>query len=217
MRQVNEENIVLEREVLERTDELRDLYHKLQTTYIRTIKALAQAIEAKDHYTHSHSENVTKYAIRLAQEMGLPTKDINELREACELHDLGKIGIQDAILNKPGKLTPEEWEEVKTHSLKSAEILGPLDFLGGVIDLVRQHHERIDGTGYPYGLKGGSIRMGAKIMAVADAYDAMISERPYREKPMTKEEAIAELKKNAGTQFEPVVVEAFLKMIERPK
>jgi len=208
-------NQELEHKVEERTEDIRKLYEELQATYLRTIKALAQAIDARDHYTHSHSQNVTKYAVMIAQEMKLPAKEIDEIQRACELHDLGKIGIHDYVLTKPGKLTPEEWEEVRIHSLKGAEILKPLGFLNGTIGLIQQHHERYDGKGYPYGLKGESIHLGARIMAVADAFDAMISERPYREKPFTKRKAIEEVKKNSGTQFDPQVVKAFLKMVDK--
>lgn len=179
---------------------------------MQTVKALAQAIDAKDHYTHGHSEKVTKYALMITQEMGLKSEEIEDIRQASELHDLGKIGIHDYILTKPGKLTPEEWENVKLHSLKGAEILEPLDFLDGIIDLVRQHHERYDGKGYPHGLAGEQIKIGARIMAVADAFDAMISKRSYSEKPLTKEEAIEEIKKSSGSQFDPMVVGAFLRI-----
>jgi len=208
-------NQELEDKVEQRTKDLRKLYEELQATYLRTIKALAHAIDARDHYTHSHSENVTKYAVIVAQEMKLSAKDVKEIKQACELHDLGKIGIHDYVLTKPGKLTPQEWEEVRVHSLKAGEILEPLGFLKGTIELIQQHHERYDGKGYPYGLKGESIRLGARIMVVADAFDAMISERPYREKPLTKQKAIEEVKRNSGTQFDPQVVRAFLKIVDK--
>jgi len=208
-------NQELEDKVEQRTRDLRNLYEELQTTYLRTIKALAQAIDARDHYTHRHSENVTKYSVMIAQEMELSANEIDEIRQACGLHDLGKIGIHDYVLTKPGKLTAQEWEEVRLHSLKGAEILAPLKFLDEAIRLIQQHHERYDGKGYPYGLKGESILLGARIMAVADAFDAMISERPYREKPLTKEKAIEEVKKSSGTQFDPQVVKAFLKIIDK--
>jgi putative two-component system response regulator len=213
--QLAQENIILEKKILEKSYDLRVLYQRLQETYMHTVKALAQAIDAKDRYTHGHSENVTKYALMIAQEMGLKSEEIEEIRGACQLHDLGKIGIHDYILTKPGKLTPEEWEEVKLHSLKGAEILKPLDFLDGIIDLVRQHHERHDGKGYPYGLAGEQIKTGARIIAIADAFDAMTSERPYRERPLTKEGAIEEIKKSSGTQFDPKVVEAFSRIVDK--
>ena len=190
------------------------LYSSLEDTYLRTVMALTSAVDARDHYTKTHSEHVTEYAVAIAKEMGLSDKDIEELKQACQLHDLGKIGVHDSILTKPDKLTPDEWDEIKLHTLKSAEILRPLLFLDGVIELVEQHHERYDGKGYPFGIRGENIRLGARIMAVADSFDAMITERPYR-KAFTKEEAIEELKKCSGTQFDPEVVEAFLKVLEK--
>ena len=189
------------------------LYTTLEDSYIRTVVALTSAIDAKDHYTKSHSEHVCKYAVAVANELGIAQVGMADLKNACHLHDLGKIGIPDYILTKPGKLTPEEWEEMKLHSLKSAEILRPLIFLDGVIEIVEQHHERYDGKGYPGGIKGEQISLGARIMAVADSFDAMVTDRPYR-KALTKKEAIAELKNCSGTQFDPKVVEVFLKVIE---
>ncbi|MEK6646958.1 MAG: HD domain-containing phosphohydrolase [Candidatus Firestonebacteria bacterium] len=192
------------------------LYQNLQDVYMRTIKALAVAIDAKDHYTHNHSENVTKYAVEIAEEMGLNSEEVKNINHASQLHDLGKIGIQDYILSKSDKLSAEEWKKIKEHSLKSAEILEPLVFLNDVIEMVKQHHERYDGAGYPYGVKGDNIRIGARIMAVADAYDAMISDRPYRNS-MSQKDAIAELEKCSGKQFDPQVVHAFLRVLERRK
>src|SRR3989338_2510960 len=190
------------------------LYASLEDTYLRTVMALASAIDAKDHYTKTHSEHVTKFATAMAREMGLCEKEIKEIEQACQLHDLGKIGIQDSILTKPGQLTAEEWDEMKLHSLKSVEILKPLSFLGGVIKLVEQHHERYDGKGYPFGIKGENIKVGARIIAVADSFDAMTTDRTYR-RAFTDEEAIKELKNCSGTQFDPKVVEAFLKVLEK--
>jgi len=208
------EKSMLERRIDESTNNLRELYKSLQETYMHTIRALAQAIEAKDHYTFSHSDNVSKVALAIAKELNLPEKEIEEIDEACQLHDLGKIGIHDSILNKKKPLTDKEWEEIKSHALKGAQILQPLTFLGRVIDLVKQHHEHYNGSGYPDGLQKDDILMGARIVSLADAYEAMVSKRPYREKPMTKEEAIDEVKSNSGTQFDPKVVEAFLKIID---
>ncbi|MCD6228404.1 MAG: response regulator [Candidatus Omnitrophica bacterium] len=190
------------------------LYSTLEDSYIRTVTALTSAIDAKDHYTKSHSEHVSQYAVAIGREMGLSEREIEEIRQACQLHDLGKIGVHDYILTKPGKLTPEEWEEIRQHSLKSAEILKPLIFLGEAIDLIKQHHERYDGKGYPYGLKGDQIKLGARIIAVADSFDAMTTDRPYR-RARTKEEAIEEIKKCSGTQFDPKVVEAFLRIVDK--
>ena len=157
---------------------------------------------------------MTKYAAAIVKEMGFSAQEVETLREACQLHDLGKIGIHDYILGKSDKLTEKEWEKIKLHSLRGAEILEPLTFLDGVIMLIRQHHERYDGKGYPDGLKGEQIKLGARIIAVADAFDAIISERPYR-KAYSKKYAISKLKENSGTQFDPQVVEAFLKVLKK--
>lgn len=193
---------------------LTRVYKNLKGIYMHTISALASALEAKDHYTRSHSENVTKYAVVIARELDLPAAQIETIREACRLHDLGKIGIHDYILTKPGKLSPEEWEEVKLHSLRGAEILQPIGFLKTVAELIKQHHERYDGEGYPLRLAAQNIRLGARIMAVADAFDAMISERPYRQ-ALGLPKAIAELKENSARQFDPKIVKLFLTILEK--
>jgi len=190
------------------------LYTSLEDTYIKTVMSLTSAIDAKDHYTMNHSEHVTDYAVAIAKEMGLSAAEIEDIRRACQLHDLGKIGVHDQILTKPDKLNPDEWEEIKLHSSKSAEILKPLAFLGEVIILVEQHHERYDGAGYPHGLKGDQIKLGARILAVADSFDAMVTQRPYRQ-GLNIDVAIEEIKKNSGIQFDPKVVEAFLIVLKR--
>jgi len=208
------QNALLAKRVEESTKNLARLYEDLRTTYMRTIKVLAQAIDARDHYTHSHSENVAKYAVAIAREMSFSAKDIEHLREACELHDLGKIGVEDNILGKADGLTPQEWEQIKQHPITAAQILEPLTFLGDVTDLVKQHHERYDGKGYPKGLKGEEILLGARILHLADAYDSMRSARSYRKIPLSKEETMREIKKNTGTQFDPKVVEAFFRIAD---
>ena len=190
------------------------LHRRLQDMYLNTIKALAAAIDARDHYTRYHSEHVTEYSVSIARQMGLPEEHVQKIREAAQLHDLGKIGIHDQILVKVGKLTEEEWTEIKQHTLKGAEILEPLGFLDGVVKIVKYHHERYGGGGYPAGLSGEEIPIGARIIAVADSFDAMVSERPYR-KARGYNEAVTELKKCAGGQFDPSVVEAFLKVLGR--
>ena len=209
---LQKQNTLLAKRIDESTKNLTRLYEDLRTTYMRTIKALAEAIDARDHYTHSHSENVAKYAVAIATEMQLSVRDVEHIRQACELHDVGKIGIEDRILLKPSALTEEEWIQVKLHPITGAQILEPLTFLSEVIELVRQHHEHFDGSGYPMGLKGEEIFLGARIIHIADAYDAMVSARSYRKTPLSKEEAIYEIKKNTGTQFDPKVAEAFLKI-----
>lgn len=188
------------------------LIYELHHVYMHTIRALAVAIDSKDHYTYHHSKNVAKYAVMIARQMDITNPEIQDIKHACQLHDLGKISIPDYILANPGPLSKKEWEKVKLHSLKGAEILSPLKFLDEVIELIMCHHERYNGSGYPKGLKGKRIPLGARIMLVADAFDAMTSDRPYRKRLSTKA-AIAELKRNSGTQFDPDVVRAFLKVI----
>jgi len=193
----------------------KELYEKsleLQKHYVDTISALIRAIDAKDHYTQDHSLKVSHIAEAIAKELGLASKKIESIQQACKLHDLGKIGIKDGILLKPGKLTDEEWEEIKKHPILGAEIIKPLTFLSDVAVLIRQDHERWDGKGYPDGLKGEGIDIGARVIMVADTYDAIVSGRSYKE-PLSKHEAIEKIRKNSGTQFDPKVVEAFLKVV----
>jgi putative nucleotidyltransferase with HDIG domain len=191
------------------------LYKNLKDIYVHTISALASALEAKDRYTRSHSENVTKFAVAIAEELCFSAEQIEVIRQACQLHDLGKIGIHDYILTKTGKLSAEEWDEIKLHSLRGAQILQPIGFLTEVAELVKQHHERFDGKGYPYQLNGQDIQLGARIMAVADAFDAMISERPYRKKALSVSQAIEELKLKSGSQFDPQIVKVFLQTLKK--
>lgn len=190
------------------------LYQSLEDSYMRTVLVLTSAIDAKDHYTNRHSQHVCEYATAVAKDLNLCEEEIKNLERACKLHDIGKIGIEDNILTKPDKLTPEEWDIMKTHPSKSAEILRPLAFLNEVIKLVEQHHERYDGTGYPSSKKAEEISLGARIITVVDSFDAMFTDRPYR-KALTKEAAILELKKGSGTQFDPKVVEIFLRVLEQ--
>jgi len=212
---LHKQNNLLTQRIEDSSRNLTRLYEDLRQTYLRTVKVLAQAIDAKDHYTHSHSENVAKCAVAIAAVMNLPLSEIELLREACELHDLGKIGVDDCVLSKPGALTPEEWEQIKRHPTTAAQILEPLTFLNGAIELIRQHHEHFDGSGYPEGRRGEDILLGARILHLADAYEAMRSARSYRTTPLTKDEAVMEIKHNKGTQFDPRVVEAFLRIAEQ--
>ena len=212
---LEKQNVLLAKRIEESAKSLTRLYEDLRSTYMRTIKVLAHAIDARDHYTHSHSENVARYAVAVATELGLSAKEIETIREACELHDLGKIGIEDSILTKPASLTKEEWEQIKRHPAIGAQILEPLTFLNDVIELVRQHHEHYDGSGYPQGRRGDDILIGARIIHLVDAYEAMRSARSYRKVPLTKLEAVEEIKRNNGIQFDPKVVEAFLKVADK--
>lgn len=151
----------------------------------------------------------------IAKEMRLPVKNIEMIREACELHDLGKVGVQGKILSKASSLTAKEWGKIKRHPFTGARILESLTFLDGVIDLVRQHHEHYDGTGYPQGLRGEDTFLGARVIHLADAYKAMRSSRSYRKIPLSKEKAIAEIRRNCGTQFDPQIVKVFLKITDK--
>lgn len=212
---LQKQNIFLARRIEESSKSLSRLYDDLRSTYLRTVKSLIEAIDARDHYTRSHSQKVSRYAVMIAEEMGLSVKDIENIRQASELHDVGKIGIEDRILTKPGPLDNEEWEQIKLHSIKGAQILEPLIFLEGAALIVRQNHERYDGKGYPDGLKGEEITLGARIVCIADAYDVMTSVRSYRKEVMGKQGAIEEVKLNSGKQFDPKVVEAFLRAVDR--
>jgi putative nucleotidyltransferase with HDIG domain len=188
------------------------LYSELKEVYLQVITTLNSIIEIKDNYTKTHSERVTRYAIMLGAVMGLPQSDIETLRLACQLHDLGKIGIHDHILTKPGKLTPEEWDEMRQHPSKGVEILRPLSFLNEVMSLVEQHHEWFNGKGYPRGLKGEGIDIRARIMSVCDSFDAMTTHRAYSP-ALTLEDASGELIRCSGVQFDPNIVSAFLELV----
>lgn len=195
-------NLNLENKVKERTAQLKK-------TYLDVIYTLVFAVDEKDSYTHNHSKNVARYAIAIGKEMGLSEEEINIIERASLLHDLGKIGIPDYILTGKKKLSLQEWEVMKLHPLKGIKILEPLEFLNAESKLVLEHHERFDGKGYPNGIKGKSISLGARIIAAADFLDAMSRERPYRN-ALTKDEIIAEFKKGSGTQFDPKVVTPIL-------
>jgi len=188
------------------------LYENLEQMFINTITSLASMLDAKSPWTKGHAERVTRYAVAIGREMGFDEKTLDILRLGGLLHDIGKIGTYDIILDKPGELTPEESELVYQHPSKGAEILEPIKQLKNIVPLVRHHHERIDGTGYPDGLKGREIPLLVRILCVADAYDSMIADRPYRKSPQ-KEYAISELKRHAGKQFDADIVNTFLKVL----
>ncbi|MCK5451638.1 MAG: HD domain-containing protein [Candidatus Omnitrophica bacterium] len=195
--------------------EVHRLYEREHSIFIHTSISLAAAIDARDPYTHGHTERVTQYAMTIAEELGtMPEakayKNFYEtLHVSALLHDVGKIGVPDSILNKRGKLTVEEYEKVKEHSVTGAAILHPIRELGDIASEIRAHHERLDGKGYPDGLAGDDIPFIARIIAVADTYDAITSDRPYRQQKMS-EVAVQIIKDNSGTQFDPIVVSAFL-------
>lgn len=186
------------------------LVDNIQEAYFNTIKVLAASIDAKDKYTHGHSARVAKYAVTIAQQLELPHGDVTRIEAAAYLHDIGKIGVPDHILNKEGALTDEEFDMIKTHPQKAAEILGHINFpWGDVVPGVRGHHERYDGRGYPDGLAGEEIARDARIIAVADSFDAMTSDRPYR-KGLDRTTAITEMVKGRQKQFDAEAVDAFI-------
>jgi HD-GYP domain-containing protein (c-di-GMP phosphodiesterase class II) len=192
------------------------LYRDLENTILGTIGALAAAVDAKDPYTFGHSNDVTEYAVAIAEKLGFVDSEIQTVRIAATLHDIGKIGIDGAILNKPGQLTDEERAAMNRHPAIGADILAPLDFLRDAVPSILFHHECYSGGGYPSGISGEAIPMGARIISVADSYNAMVSDRPYR-KAMDREHAVKELLDNSGTQFDPVVVRAMLDLLAQEK
>jgi len=191
-----------------------NLTEEIKGAYLATVKTLIAAIEAKDHYTRGHSEAVARYTTAIAKEFHLSPEEIERLYIAGLLHDIGKIGIKEDILLKPGRLSDEEFDAIKEHPLIGTKILEPAGFHKDVMSAVSFHHERPDGKGYPYGEKNGNIYLGAAIINVADAFDAMTSERPYRS-ALSIEEAVEELKKNRGTQFNKDVVDKFIIILKR--
>ncbi len=178
------------------------------------VYALAATVDAKDHYTYGHSKKVSKYAGLIGEIMGLSQSRVASLRNSGLLHDIGKIGVADAVLRKPGRLDKEEWQQIRTHPELGVTIMRHVDQLEGCLPAIRHHHEHLDGSGYPLGLQGEAIPLEARILSVADAYDAMTSARPYRD-PLPPELALDELLRNAGTQFDPRVVEAFVSLETR--
>ncbi|MFC1631894.1 HD domain-containing phosphohydrolase [Candidatus Omnitrophota bacterium] len=189
------------------------LRKQIQDDYLKTIVTLAAAIDARDHYTKWHSENVARYSVAIAQEMKLSTDQSEVLRRAALLHDIGKIGIRDDILLKTSRLTPKESEQIRLHPEKGEQIVKALSFLKDISTFIRHHHENYDGSGYPDGISGKKIELEAKILAVADTFDAMTSDRPYR-KALALDQAIQQLKQNRDTQLDPIVVDYFLKALE---
>lgn len=189
-----------------------DQYVLLRRRYfIHTIRTLIYIVDSRGKFSHKHSKNVAKHCIRIAKTLRFKKYDILRIKIAAFFHDLGKYEIDKAILNKPGKLTEEEWQEIRKHPVISAKIVKETGILSEIIEAVRHHHERFDGGGYPDpDKKGSNIPLDSRIIAVADAYDAMVSKRPYRKRALTRREAIMELKRCTGTQFDPQIVDAFI-------
>ncbi len=189
--------------------QVEESYNNIQKHFEETINSLVAAVDAKDSYTKGHQERVAELVYMIGEIMGMDEEDLVVLQKAATLHDIGKIGVDESVLRKPGNLCREEYDMVKKHPVIGAEILSPVKFLGEVIPLVLHHHEYYDGSGYPLGLKGEEIPLGARIIAVADAVDAMLRERPYAPRK-TVFETCEELRRVSGTQLDPKMVEAVL-------
>jgi len=213
--QQNLEAMVQERtrELTARKKEIEGLYQDLQGAYESTLQALVTALDFRDNETQGHSSRVVSYAMIVAQARGIVEPELSWIRQGAILHDVGKIGVPDAILKKPGKLDPAEWEEMKRHPEMGYRMLQHIHFLKPALDIVLSHQERWDGSGYPRGLKGDEIPLGARIFAVVDTFDAMTSDRPYRP-ALSISAARDEVKRFAGIQFDPAVAEAFLSIDE---
>ncbi|MBU4419159.1 MAG: HD-GYP domain-containing protein, partial [Candidatus Omnitrophica bacterium] len=192
------------------------LEHRVRQTLLESIYAFAKTIEAKDYYTGEHAENMVSIAVGIGKALKLSESGIANLEHAAILHDLGKIGIPDNILHKKSKLTKGEYDTIRKHPQIGAEIIRTVHFLNEVVPIVLYHHERYDGLGYSAGLKGKEIPLGARIIAVADVYQALISDRPYR-KAYSKKDALEIIKESMGTHLDPDVVKVFLANLESEK
>jgi len=199
----------LEQKIRERTFELNEALNGVEESYKITLEALVSALDAREHETHAHSQRVRAYTLTLAQDLGLDHEELIQTGRGALLHDVGKIGVRDSILLKPAKWSAEEWIEMRKHPQIGYNILQSIDFLSPAAEIVLCHQERWDGKGYPNGLAGSDIPLGARIFAVVDALDAMTSDRPYR-KALSFETAWDEICSCSGTQFDPRVAEAFL-------
>ena len=189
-----------------------ELYTRMRKIYLDTIRTLAATIDAKDPYTHGHSERVSHLAVQLAKKLDFADTEIEYLEYAAILHDIGKIGIEDRILGKKDRLTEQEYEKIKEHPVIGASIIESIEFLKKCSKIVLHHHERYDGKGYPHGLKGEEIPRASRLLAVVDSYDAMNSDRPYRKK-LSKDDILEELEREAGKQFDPVIVKIFISLL----
>ncbi len=201
----------LENRVREKTAELSQALRDLESTYSQTLWSLVAALDAREHETGNHSQRVVRYSMAVAKRLGVPERQMPDLGRGALLHDIGKIGVPDAILLKPGKLTPDEWAVMKRHPEIGFEILRSIDFLKPAAEMVLAHQERMDGGGYPRGLSGEAIPIAARIFAIADTFDAMTSDRPYR-KALSAAAAREEIARYSGTQFDPRAADAFLSM-----
>jgi putative nucleotidyltransferase with HDIG domain len=200
----------LEKLVEERTAKLQQAYHTLKKAYLDSVKVLVEAIDAKDPYTRGHSDRVRRMSLQIATFLGLSEERLETLEYGALLHDIGKIGIKDEILQKPGVLSSEEYQVIQEHPLIGVKIVEGIEFFKDKIPMIRHHHEHFNGRGYPDGLVGKAIPLEARIIAVPDAFDAMVSLRPHR-RAMSLEDILLEMEKCKGKQFDPEIMEIFLK------
>jgi putative nucleotidyltransferase with HDIG domain len=200
------------RQSLRYAEDVRRLYHQMQRAICQSLLGLANALEAKDPYTRGHSERVSALSRRIATVVGLPPAVVDVVGQAGLLHDIGKIGVPEAILRKPAALSPDEWATMKTHPVIGAQIVAPFEFFAGAASVIRHHHERCDGSGYPDGLAGAGIPLEARIVAVADVFDALTSERPYR-RALSREAACRHLVSEAGRTLDEAIVAALLAVL----
>ena len=193
--------------------DVRRLYQQLQRSVYQSLVGLCTALEAKDPYTRGHSERVAGWSRRLAERLGLCADDVERIGQAALLHDIGKIGVPESVLRKPGPLDDDEWSVMRRHPVVGAQIVAPFEMLAGIDTLIRHHHERFDGSGYPDGLCGEAVPVGCRVIAVADVYDALTSDRPYR-RAWSHERAMAVLSEQAGRALDARAVAAFADVVD---
>ena len=203
------------RKSLQQQDEIQRAHNELQDAYEETLKGWVRALDARDRETELHSRRVTLLTKSVARQAGIADQDLEDVRRGALLHDIGKIAVPDHILRKPGPLTDAEWVIMRTHPKAAYDILKPIKHLANSLDIPYCHHERWDGAGYPRGLKGDAIPLSARIFAVIDVWDALLSDRPYR-KAWEREKVIEHIQENSGTHFDPVLADLFLKMMSQP-
>jgi HD-GYP domain-containing protein (c-di-GMP phosphodiesterase class II) len=209
LRQAQQQLQASYRQALRYAEDLKAVHSRLQQAVFQSLHVLANALEAKDPYTHGHSRRVASFSRQLALRMSRSHAEAHLVSQAGLLHDIGKIGVSEAVLRKPGKLTADEWAAMKSHPIVGEQIVAPLDFFTEGATLIRCHHERFDGSGYPDGLKGETIPLGGRIVAVADVYDALTSDRPYRQRLSTAD-ALRLLDEMSGNGLDSVLVSAFV-------